>query len=103
MRRLVNFIEENLDRDLSLGVMAAEAEISPLYLPRAFKVAIGQSPHRYVLQRRIQKASSLLMSTDTPIADIALAVGFSSQSHLSNWFLRLMGVTPAMYRRQSIS
>ncbi len=103
MRRLVDFIDDNLDRDLSLGVMAAEAEISPLYLPRAFKIAVGQSPHQYVLQRRIQKARNLLMSTDTPIADIALAVGFSSQSHLSNWFLRLVGVTPALYRRQSIS
>lgn len=103
MRRVVDFIEENLDRDLSLEVMALEAEISPLYLPRAFKTAIGQSPHQYVLQRRIQKARNLLMSTDIPIADIALAVGFSSQSHLSNWFLRLVGVSPASYRRQSIS
>jgi AraC family transcriptional regulator len=103
MRRVVDFIEENLDRDLSLEVMAAEAEISPLYLPRAFKTATGQSPHQYVLQRRIQKARNLLMSTDIPIADIALAVGFSSQSHLSNWFLRLVGVSPASYRRQSIS
>jgi AraC family transcriptional regulator len=103
MRRVVDFIEENLDRDLSLQVMAVEAEISPLYLPRAFKTAIGQSPHQYVLQRRIQKAKNLLMSTDIPIADIALAVGFSSQSHLSNWFLRLVGVSPASYRRQIIS
>jgi AraC family transcriptional regulator len=103
MRRLVDFIDENLDRDLSLQSMAAEAEISPLYLPHAFKVAVGHSPHQYVLQRRIQKARSLLTSTDSPIADIALAVGFSSQSHLSNWFRRLVGVSPASYRRQSIS
>jgi AraC family transcriptional regulator len=103
MRRLVDFIDENLDRDLSLESMAAEAEISPLYLPHAFKVAVGHSPHQYVLQRRIQKARSLLTSTDSPIADIALAVGFSSQSHLSNWFRRLVGISPASYRRQSIS
>jgi AraC family transcriptional regulator len=103
MRRLIDFIEENLDADLSLEVLAVEAEISPLYLPHAFKAAVGQSPHQYVLQRRIQKARSLLTSTDGPIADIALAVGFSSQSHLSNWFRRLVGVSPASYRRQSIS
>ena len=103
MRRLVDFIEENLDRDLSLEVIAAEAEISPLYLPRAFKTAVGQSPHQYVLRRRIQKARNLLTNTDAPIADIALAVGFSSQSHLSNWFLRLVGVSPASYRRQGFS
>jgi AraC family transcriptional regulator len=103
MRRLMDFIEENLDRDLSLEAMAVEAEISPLYLPHAFKAAVGQSPHQYVLQRRIQKARSLLTSTDGPIADIALAAGFSSQSHLSNWFRRLVGVSPATYRRQGIS
>jgi len=103
MRRLVDFIEENLDRDLSLEVIAAEAEISPLYLPRAFKTAVGQSPHQYVIGRRIQKARNLLANTDAPIADIALAVGFSSQSHLSNWFLRLVGVSPASYRRQAIA
>ena len=103
MRRIVDFIEENLDRDLSLEVIATEAEISPLYLPRAFKTAVGQSPHQYVLRRRIQKAKNLLSNTDARIADIALAVGFSSQSHLSNWFLRLVGVSPASYRRQDIS
>src|SRR5215469_10137791 len=49
IRRLVDFIEENLDRDLSLEAMAAEVEVSPLYLPRSFKAAIGQSPHQYVV------------------------------------------------------
>src|ERR1700692_1733638 len=72
MRRLIDFIEGNLDRDLSVEAMAAEAEISPLYLPRAFKTAVGQSPHQYVLRRRIQKARNLLTSTDAPIGDIAL-------------------------------
>jgi AraC family transcriptional regulator len=100
IRRLIEFIEDHLDLDLRLESLASEIEISPLYLPRAFKAAIGQSPHQYVLQRRIQKAKDLLTSTDSPIVDIALAVGFSSQSHLSNWFHRLVGVSPASYRRQ---
>ena len=103
IRRLIEFIEDHLDLDLSLEAMAAEIEISPLYLPRAFKAAVGQSPHQYVLQRRIQKAKDMLTSTDSPIVDIALAAGFSSQSHLSNWFHRLVGVSPASYRRQTPS
>ena len=49
MRRLVGFIEDNLDGDLSLDAMAAEVSISPLYLPRVFKAAFGQPPHQYVL------------------------------------------------------
>ena len=101
IRRLVDFIEENLDRDLSLETMATEVAVSPLYLPRSFKAAVGQSPHQYVIRRRIERAKELLTSGDLPIVDVALAVGFSSQSHLSSWFLRLVGVSPAEYRRQS--
>ena len=101
MRRLIEFIEEHLDGDLTLEAMARELRISALYLPRAFKAAIGQSPHRYVLGRRVERAKDLLRNTDSSIADVALSAGFSSQSHLSNWFLRLLGVSPAAYRRQN--
>jgi AraC family transcriptional regulator len=103
IRRLIDFIEQNLDGDLTLEAMAAEVIVSPLYLPRAFKAAVGQSPHQYVLTRRIERAKELLRSTDMPVVDVALASGFSSQSHLSNWFVRLVGVSPAMYRRQALS
>jgi AraC family transcriptional regulator len=103
MRRLIDFIEAHLDGDLSLEAMAAEVEISPLYLARAFKAAVGQSPHQYVLARRIERAKQLLRNTDTPIVEVALSSGFSSQSHLSNWFLRHVGVSPANYRRQGLS
>lgn len=103
IRRLIDFIEDNLDGDLSLEAMAAEVIVSPRYLPRAFKTAIGQSPHRYVLARRIERAKELLRNTDMPIVDVALASGFSSQSHLSNWFLREVGISPAAYRRQAVS
>jgi AraC family transcriptional regulator len=100
MRRLVDFIEENLDGDLSLHALASEVDISPLYLARAFRAAIGHSPHQYVLTRRIERACELLRNTDLPVVDIALAVGFSSQSHLAHWFLRHVGVSPTAYRRQ---
>jgi AraC family transcriptional regulator len=100
MRRLIEFIDENLDGDLSLDAMAREVEISPLYLARAFKAAVGQSPHQYVLGRRIERAKELLRNTEMPVVDVALSAGFSSQSHLSHWFLRNVGVSPAAYRRQ---
>jgi AraC family transcriptional regulator len=99
MRRLIEFVEEHLDQDLSLGAMAREVNISPLYLPRAFKSAIGQSPHQYVVARRIERARQLLHDTDLPIVDVALSSGFSSQSHLTNWFVRIVGVSPAAYRK----
>ncbi|MBV9767956.1 MAG: helix-turn-helix domain-containing protein, partial [Bryobacterales bacterium] len=101
MRRVIEFIEDNLEGDLSLQAMAAEVDISALYLARAFKTAVGQSPHQYVLARRIERARELLRNTDLPVVDVALSSGFSSQSHLSHWFTRQVGVSPAVYRRQS--
>lgn len=102
IRRLVEFIEEHLGGDLSLETISAEVGISPLYLPRTFKAAVGQSPHQYVLERRIERAKNLLRNTDLPVMSIALSAGFSSQGHLSNWFMRRVGVTPSAYRRQGL-
>jgi AraC family transcriptional regulator len=99
MRHLIEFIEANLHDHLTLDTMAAQVGISPLYLARAFKAAVGQSPHQYVLMRRIERAKELLRNTDMPIVDVALSVGFSSQSHLSHWMIRHTGVSPAAYRR----
>jgi AraC family transcriptional regulator len=103
MRRVLEYIEENLDSDLTLHAMAAEVDISPIYLARAFKAAVGQPPHRYVLSRRIERAKELLRNTELPVVDVALASGFSSQSHLSYWFQRYMGVSPAAYRQHRAS
>lgn len=103
MRRVIEFVEANLDRDLSLEAMAREVGISPLYLPRAFKSVVGQSPHQYVVARRIERARALLRDTDLPIVEVALSSGFSSQSHLSNWFVRIVGVSPAAYRKDGLS
>ncbi len=103
MRRVIEFIEDNLEGDLSLQAMGEEVDISPLYLARAFKSAVGQSPHQYVLGRRIERAKELLRNTDLPVVDVALSSGFSSQSHLSHWFIRQVGVSPAVYRRQAAS
>jgi AraC family transcriptional regulator len=100
LRRLADLIEANLDGDLSLETMAAEVGLSQLYLIRTFKAGFGAPPHRYILLRRIERAKELLRATDMPVAEVALAVGFSSQSHLSNWFQRMIGISPAAYRKR---
>ena len=99
VRHLLDYIEQHLGEDLSLEALAAEVSLSPLYFARAFRSAVGKSPHQYVVARRIEHARQLLAGTTMPIADISLASGFSSQSHLSNWFRRLVGVSPAAYRK----
>ena len=98
MRRLSDFIEENLGNSLSLELMANQVSLNALYLPRAFRKAFGQTPHQYVLQRRVERAKALLIDTELPISEIALTTGFSSQSHLSHWFSKFTGVSPAAFR-----
>ncbi|WP_167338376.1 helix-turn-helix transcriptional regulator [Paraburkholderia oxyphila] len=97
--RLGDFIEVNLEKDLSLSALAAAAGLSPVYLSKAFKAAFGDTPHQYILRRRIERAKEMLQATHLPIIEIALGVGFSSQSHLSTWFKHFVGVSPGAYRR----
>ena len=99
IRRLIDFIEENLDRDLTLEAMATEVSLNSLYLPRAFKKSVGQTPHQYVMRRRIERAKELLAETDLSLSEIAFATGFSDQSHLTRHFRQMIGVAPGQFRR----
>jgi AraC family transcriptional regulator len=99
VRHLLDYIEQHLGEDLSLEALAAEVNLSPLYFARAFRSAVGKSPHQYIVARRVDHARQLLAGTTMPIAEISLASGFSSQSHLCNWFRRIVGVSPAAYRK----
>lgn len=98
LRRVLLFVEQNLDDDLSLTTLAAVAGLSPSHFARRFKAALGDAPHRFVLARRVDAAKRLLLQTDMPLAEIAAAAGFSSQAHLTGIFGRAVGVTPGVYR-----
>lgn len=66
--------------------------------PTAAFTSAETAPHRYVTDRRIERAKELLSATDLPIAEVTPACGFCDQSHLARWFKRVVGVTPAAYR-----
>ena len=97
--RIVDYIEATLDGELTLDAMADVAKMNPFYFARAFRRQFGESPHRYVLQRRIDLAKRLLRECDAPLVEIALRCGFASQSHFASAFRRKVGVTPSAYRR----
>ena len=98
LQQAIDYIHTHLDRDLSLSQIAKIINISPTYFSSLFKRATGTSPHQYVIQQRVERAKLMLSKTDLVIADIALQVGFSSQSHLTQQFKRLTGVTPKQMR-----
>ena len=98
LQQAINYIHTYLDRDLSLSELASVVNISPTYFASLFKQAIGIAPHQYVIQQRVEQAKLMLLKTDLAIADIALQVGFSSQSHLTQQFKHLTGMTPKQVR-----
>ena len=95
VRRLVEFVEANLEADLTLEQVAAVAGISVPHLTTLFRRTMGQSVHGYVMERRVQRARDLLLGRQMSIAEVALETGFAHQSHLARWMRRLLGVTPS--------
>ena len=98
LRRAVEFIDDNLRSELTLASLAQSVALSPGHFAHAFREATGVTPHRYVLERRVERAKTLLRTSDMPITEIADRVGCSSHSHFSVLFHRITGVTPRQFR-----
>ena len=96
---LMVFIEDHLAQDIGLVDMASVVGYSPHHFTRLFRETFGSSPYQYLLGRRIERAKAMLRDASLPIASIAGACGFTSQSHLNSVFKRLTGTTPGRYRR----
>jgi AraC family transcriptional regulator len=100
LSRVLDYIEANLEGDLSLERMATIACLSRFHFARAFRQAVGQSPHRYVSAKRLERAKALLIHGDRPLVDIALALSFSSQANFARAFRLATGLAPGQYRRE---
>jgi len=98
LRRSLDLLEERVETGISLQALAAHAALSRTYFAEAFQKATGLSPHRYLTQRRIARAQTLLQHTGLALADIALQCGFSNQAHFSQSFRQATGTTPGRYR-----
>ncbi|MFB9060642.1 MULTISPECIES: helix-turn-helix domain-containing protein [Sphingobium] len=98
MLRITEHIEANLGEAIHFDELALDAEMSRCRFFSAFRQSMGVTPHRYVTQRRVQLAACLIRSTDQELSQIALESGFSSQSHLTSTFRRMLGMTPYQYR-----
>jgi AraC family transcriptional regulator len=89
----------DLVADLDLQTLAAESGYSRSHFLRMFEAATGLTPHRYLLQLRLERAQELMRKGSTSLIDIAALCGFSSHAHMSRIFRQLLGVTPSQYRR----
>jgi AraC family transcriptional regulator len=99
LARVLDHIEANLEGDLAVDALASIACLSRFHFARAFKAAVGRSPHRYVSAKRLERAKTLLARSDRPLVDIALALDFSCQANFTRAFRQSTGRTPGQYRR----
>jgi AraC family transcriptional regulator len=98
--RVRAYIDGNLHRTIHIRDLSAVARRSPAHFSRKFKLSVGESPHAYVVGRRLQRACHLMMTSAASLSEIALSVGFSDQAHLCRLFRQSFGQSPANWRRE---
>lgn len=92
-----DYINDRLDQELNLEELAAIAQLSAYHFCRSFKRSTGFTPHQYVIRQRVERAKLMLKGGKMAIAEVAIACGFTHQSHLNRHFKRLTGVTPKKF------
>src|SRR6266849_9539625 len=101
--RVRAYIDSNLHRTIHIRDLSAVARRSPAHFSRKFKLAVGESPHAYVVRRRLERACHLMVTSRASLSEIALTVGLSDQAHLCRHFRVAFGQSPASWRREHVS
>jgi AraC family transcriptional regulator len=99
LRRVIEYIQNNITADLSLAELAAVAGVSPSHFQLLFKQSVGLPVHRYIIHRRVDRAIALLRVGTLSVSELALEAGFANQSHLARCMRRVAGMTPSDVRR----
>jgi AraC-like DNA-binding protein len=102
LRRVTEYVQQNLEKDLTLAELAGVVYMSPFHFARLFKGSTGVPPHRFVVRQRISRARSCLAMEGQSIAQISRIVGYRTPSHFITVFRRTLGVTPGAYRAAAL-
>jgi AraC-like DNA-binding protein len=96
--RVRDLIDRAYAGPLDVPALARSAHVSESHFNRSFKAAFGETPHRYLLRRRMERAKALLRAGDLSVTDVCLEVGFTSLGSFSTQFRRYVGESPTSYR-----
>ena len=100
VHRLNVFIEARLEQPIRLRELSAISKLSTAYFSRAFKLTFRQTPHAYIVRLRLEKAETLMLTSDLLLSDIAARCGFADQAHLCRLFRQQYAKSPAAWRRE---
>jgi AraC-like DNA-binding protein len=99
IRRVTTHIEVHIDETIRNAELATLARLSTFYFCRAFRKSFADSPHGYIMRRRVERAQGLMLTTNIPLAQIAVSCGIADQAHFNRLFRRFVGETPGTWRR----
>jgi AraC family transcriptional regulator len=102
VKRVMRFIDANLSAKLGAQDLAELVRLSTSHFARAFRSTVGKSPYAYLLHRRIERAKEMMLETDSPLVQIALDCGLADQAHFTKLFTRIVGISPAAWRRAHV-
>jgi AraC family transcriptional regulator len=98
LKRVIDYVEANLDKPVTLADVASAVGLSRMHFAAQFRAATGMRPHEYLLRRRVERAQQMLVETGQSVVDVALSVGFQTQSHFTTVFKRFAGQPPRAWR-----
>jgi AraC family transcriptional regulator len=99
LRKVLTHIEANLSTPMRNKDLAIVARLSEFHFNVAFRNSVGEAPHRYLMRRRVERAQGLMLSTEKPLSEIAIECGMADQAHLTRLFRKIVGESPAAWRR----
>jgi len=102
-RKIERYVREHLERPVQIEELAEHIPLSVSHFCRAFKETFRNTPHAYLVRLRLESAQEMMLATDEPLSQIALASGFADQAHLSKQFRRVIGETPSAWRRRNLT
>jgi len=103
MLRARDAMDRDYARPLDVPALARIAHVSPAHFTRVFRATFGETPHRYLQRRRVERAMFLLRETERSVTDIAFAVGFTSPGTFSRTFRDIVGRPPRAYRKEAVA
>ncbi|MGM0348916.1 helix-turn-helix domain-containing protein [Streptomyces sp. Adlamb9] len=103
MLRARDTMDRDYARPLDVPALARVAHVSPAHFARTFRATFGETPHRYLQRRRVERAMYLLRETDRSVTDIAFEVGFGSPGTFSRTFRDIVGSSPRAYRKEAVA
>jgi AraC family transcriptional regulator len=103
IRRVAEYIDKHISSRIRVSHLSKLLGRSDAHFSRGFKISFGQTPHTYILRRRMELARHFMLVSDAPLSEISLRCGLTDQAHLCNAFRKEEGQTPAAWRRERIT